>query len=187
MYVLGLDPGLINLGWCLLFSGGTKSLYLEGGTIKIPTNKQMPQRLLDISNKLGTIIDKLLTTYATINLACVEQTFVNNNNKTSLHLAYARAVILLTLAQRNIKILNMEPTKLKSLLGFSGNCSKQNLWLIVSNLIVCNSEAKTKFMLTNKWDNINCLSDTLKLQSHDHGDAIALAVAANFMDTAHII
>jgi crossover junction endodeoxyribonuclease RuvC len=74
----------------------------------------MQDRLLEIQRDLSAMIDD-----TNPELAVVEKLFFATNERTALDVAQARGVIILTLAERSLKII--EPTPLQMKLGITGD------------------------------------------------------------------
>jgi len=99
MKLIGLDPGLRATGWGIIDVDGNNLKYVADGTIKVPTNMSLAERLAALYRVLNSIME----TYRP-DEAAVEETFVNRNPKSTLKLGQARGVVLLAPAMSDIPV-----------------------------------------------------------------------------------
>ena len=82
----------------------------------------MAERLAEIGNDLAALLTDMRP-----ELAVVEKLFFATNEKTALDVAHARGVIMLTLAQAQIPIIEPTPLQLKSAITGDGRASKEQV------------------------------------------------------------
>jgi crossover junction endodeoxyribonuclease RuvC len=131
MILIGLDPGLATTGYAVIKkeAGGTIQA-LDWGIIETKKNQNLPDRLKIVSSDLTALIRKYRPT-----LAVVETLYFAKNAKTAIAVAQARGVLLLTLAQKKIKILEITPLQVKSRITGYGNASKTQVQCMITKLL----------------------------------------------------
>lgn len=92
--ILGLDPGLGTTGWGAIRREGSRLTHIDNGEIN--TNADAP-----LGNRLRTLADALDAVMQEIKPdgIAVEEVFVNKNAQSTLKLAQARGVSLLSAAR----------------------------------------------------------------------------------------
>lgn len=131
MYILGLDPGLRKTGWGVIFYGqGGVLRHIANGTIRPPAEGSLGDRLAQLHDDVEAIIKE----YAPATGA-VEETFVNQNPKTTLLLGQARGVVLMTIAVNNIPLSEYSPNKIKKTVVGSGHAGKAQMMAMVKMLL----------------------------------------------------
>lgn len=121
MRVLGIDPGLRNLGWGVIDVDGSRLSHVANGTLH-SVGTELPERLLSLFQQLGAI----LAQYAP-DTAAVEQTFVNKDGAGTLKLGQARGIAVLAPAQYGIEVGEYAPNKVKKTVVGVGHASKDQI------------------------------------------------------------
>lgn len=117
MRILGIDPGFATVGMGTLESSSPHDLqHPDWLTIRTKAGLPFSERLLEIKKDLHEFLDEFQP-----ELAVIEKLFFATNEKTALDVAHARGVIVLTVAERGIEII--EPTPLQMKLGITGDGS----------------------------------------------------------------
>ncbi len=117
MIILGLDPGTTRLGYGLIkTSPGIK--YLDCGVIE-PATKDRSGRLKFLSGKLKNLIGRYQP-----DLAAVEKLYFSTNKTTAFAVAEARGVILLTLAEHGVRVVEFTPNEVKKMVAGWGRSDK---------------------------------------------------------------
>ena len=80
MRVLGIDPGLRNMGWGIVDVSGNKLSHIANGVCQSQGN-DLATRLLSLFNQMEKILEQWQPTHA-----AVENTFVNKDSVNSLKL-----------------------------------------------------------------------------------------------------
>ncbi len=119
--VLGIDPGLRNLGWGVIDAEGGRLRHVANGTCHSAPGDLAP-RLLSLYRQLWEVVDR----YAP-GTAAVEQTFVNKDAVATLKLGQARAIALLVPAQFGLEIGEYAPNKVKKTVVGVGHAHKQQI------------------------------------------------------------
>lgn len=121
MRVLGIDPGLRNLGWGLIDVNGSRLSHVANGTLH-SVGDGLPARLLSLFQQLSAI----LTQYAP-QTSAVEQTFVNKDGAGTLKLGQARGIALLAPAQYGIEVGEYAPNTVKKTVVGVGHATKDQI------------------------------------------------------------
>jgi crossover junction endodeoxyribonuclease RuvC len=128
MRVLGLDPGSELTGFAVLDSAVAGSWELVTcGVIRTPRDLSDADRL----GVLGADLRTVLTQYGPFDLAGVEKLFFARNVTTAMQVGQARGVILFTLAEDQITIVEITPAEIKMAMTGSGNANKHDLQKMV--------------------------------------------------------
>ena len=88
--IIGIDPGLRHTGWGIVAAQGTRLSYVADGTIKSEATATLPDRLMQLHEKLSMVIGGYEPEEA-----AVEETFVNKDARATLKLGQARGVAML--------------------------------------------------------------------------------------------
>ena len=118
MRVLGIDPGLRNLGWGVIEVDGPRLRHVANGVCH-PLGTGLPARLLSLHEQLSDVF----RTYAP-DMAAVEQTFVNRDGAGTLKLGQARGVALLVPAQFGLEVGEYAPNTVKKSVVGVGHADK---------------------------------------------------------------
>ncbi len=121
--ILGLDPGLATLGFGSIqchadLATPPTVLALDFGVIKTPAHTDTGDRLCTIYDDLHSLLE-----HCQPDLVAIEKLFFYRMGNT-IQVAQARGVILLTLAQRQISIVEFTPAQIKQALTGHGNADK---------------------------------------------------------------
>lgn len=119
MRVLGIDPGLRNLGWGLIESQGSRLRHVANGTCVSHAQMPLAERLLALHAQLTDV----LVTHAP-DAAAVEQTFVNKDGAGTLKLGQARGIAMLVPAQAGLSVGEYAPNAIKKTVVGVGHADK---------------------------------------------------------------
>ena len=121
MRVLGIDPGLRNLGWGVIEVAGSRLTHIENGILH-SEGEDLAVRLLSLHSALTRVIaDHRPDT------AAVEQTFVNKDAVATLKLGQARGIALLAPAQAGIPVGEYAPNAVKKAVVGVGHADKAQI------------------------------------------------------------
>lgn len=117
MLAIGIDPGTAITGYGLVREEVDGSLKIVSyGTIHTSSNLQMPDRLVELHQKL-----KELVNLHNPQSGAVEKLFFARNVRTALSVGQARGVALLALAEAGIPLYEYTPNEVKqSVTGYGG-------------------------------------------------------------------
>lgn len=128
--ILGIDPALTSTGWAIVAAENNKYSFINCGTVTTNAKESTAFRLKFISDKLNQVIE----IYKPTEIA-LEETFVNNNNLSSLKLGQARGAIILTIAQNNLEIFEYSATNVKKSIVGVGRAEKQQVDRMIKILL----------------------------------------------------
>ena len=151
MRVLGIDPGLRNMGWGIIDVKGSKLTHIANGICK-SQGEDLASRLLCLFEQM----EQILQTWGP-SQAAVENTFVNKDGVNSLKLAQARAIALLVPRKFGLTVSEYAPNKVKKSVVGIGHADKQQIAHMV------------KLQLPG-----------VKLNGPDSSDALAIAICHSY-------
>ena len=148
MKILGIDPGLNNIGWALLEETHKGQInYLISGKITTRPADNITIRLASIFSNLSSVIVEHKP-----DIASLEETFINLNPRSSMALSFARGSILCCMGLNNIPTLEFAPNTIKKTIVGNGKADKSQVMKML------------KFVMPNA-----------SFESSDEADAIAIA------------
>ncbi|MFD1882527.1 crossover junction endodeoxyribonuclease RuvC [Paracoccus pacificus] len=121
MRVLGIDPGLRNMGWGVIEVDGPRLRHIANGIIH-SEGSDLPARLSILFRGLAAIIASHAPT-----AAAVEQTFVNKDAVATLKLGQARGIALLAPAEAGLTVGEYAPNAVKKAVVGVGHAAKQQV------------------------------------------------------------
>ncbi|MBP9760233.1 MAG: crossover junction endodeoxyribonuclease RuvC [Candidatus Pacebacteria bacterium] len=151
--ILGIDPGYERCGFAILeHVTGHKEILQYSDCFKTSATLPFEDRLLLI----GSECERLIKTYAP-NVCALEKVYFTSNQKTAMHVAEVRGVLLYLTKKYNLHLLEYTPNEIKVAIAGDGGADKRQIMYMVPKLV-----ALTK---TIKYD--------------DEYDAIAVALTAS--------
>ena len=125
MRIVGVDPGLRNMGWGVIEVNGSRMYHLANG-ICYSKGTELAARLLSLYEQLSAVVAEWQPT-----VAAVEQTFVNKDAVATLKLGQARAVALLVPAKAGLDVAEYAPNKVKKTIVGVGHADKAQIYHMV--------------------------------------------------------
>ena len=122
MKILGIDPGMAIVGYCILDFDGKNLILEHSGSIQTTKEQTESARLLEIFNDMNCIIEKYKP-----DVCSIEKLFFFRNYTTVMPVAHARGVILTTLEMHNIPVYEFAPKEVKQILTGYGTASKKEV------------------------------------------------------------
>lgn len=122
MRVLGIDPGLRNLGWGIIDVAGSKLSHVANGichSFASDGEGDLALRLVSLHSQLTEVLRQ----YAP-DAAAVEHTFVNKDAVATLKLGQARGIALLVPAQFGLTVGEYAPNAVKKTVVGVGHADK---------------------------------------------------------------
>ncbi|MBX4211129.1 crossover junction endodeoxyribonuclease RuvC [Candidatus Parcubacteria bacterium] len=108
MKILSVDPGYERIGIAVMEKNTSKEIILFSECFTTSLKQKHDERLHDIGQEIKKIIEK----FSPDRLA-IETLFFNTNQKTAMHVAEARGVILYEAATKKIPIFEYTPLQVK--------------------------------------------------------------------------
>jgi crossover junction endodeoxyribonuclease RuvC len=127
MFVLGIDPGLTRTGYGVVEVSRRQVRAVAAGVIRTDPAGGIASRLVELHRDLGAIVDEFRPTEA-----AMEEVFVNRNLQTATSVGRASGVVLLTLAEKGIRITEYTPSAVKMALTGYGAADKQQVGRVVA-------------------------------------------------------
>ncbi|MBA4490875.1 crossover junction endodeoxyribonuclease RuvC [Paracoccus sp. S1E-3] len=121
MRVLGIDPGLQNMGWGVIELDGPRLRHIANGIVHSDQG-ELGVRLLRLYRGLSAVIIAHAPT-----AAAVEQTFVNKDAVGTLKLGQARGIALLAPAEAGLEIGEYAPNAVKKAVVGVGHAGKEQV------------------------------------------------------------
>jgi len=121
MRILGIDPGLRNLGWGVIEMRGSRLSHVANGIC----HSEGPDLALRLCS-LHAQLTEVLRTHAP-DAAAVEQTFVNKDAVATLKLGQARGIALLVPAQAGLSVGEYAPNAVKKTVVGVGHADKRQI------------------------------------------------------------
>lgn len=121
MRVLGIDPGLRNLGWGVIESHGSRLSHVANG-ICHSSGTDLGARLLTLYDQLSEVLARFQP-----DTAAVEQTFVNKDGAGTLKLGQARGIAMLVPAKAGLSIGEYAPNQVKKTVVGVGHADKKQV------------------------------------------------------------
>ena len=153
MRILGIDPGFERLGVAILEknNGEKKEKVLFSECFKTSAKLEFSERLFLIGKEIKNIIKKFKP-----EVLAIETLFLTTNQKTVMHVAEVRGVIIYEASLGGLKIFEASPPQIKIATTGYGKANKEQVMKMVKILVEI---------------------DNLK-KSDDELDAIAIALTA---------
>jgi crossover junction endodeoxyribonuclease RuvC len=153
MRILGIDPGYERLGIAILEKnkGDKKEKVLFSECFKTSAKLEFSERLFLIGKEVKNIIKKFKP-----EILSIETLFLNTNQKTVMHVAEVRGVVIYEASSSGLKIFEASPPQIKITTTGYGKANKEQVMKMVKILV--------------KIDNLK--------KSDDELDAIAIALTA---------
>ena len=125
MKVLGIDPGLRNMGWGVIEVDGPRLRHVANGVIRSASG----DGLGDLAARLSLLYRGLCAVIATHapDTAAVEQTFVNKDATGTLKLGQARGIALLAPAEAGLAVGEYAPNAVKKTVVGVGHAGKEQV------------------------------------------------------------
>ena len=120
MRILGIDPGLADLGYGVIDSERGKVAVVDYGEIKTPKCENVPARLHMIYDGLNDLFD----------------------NTTGINVAQARGVILLVACDKCGNLFEYTPMQIKQAITGYGKADKKQMQFMVTRLLGLKSVPK---------------------------------------------
>lgn len=130
MILIGLDPGLQSTGWGVIEAQGNRLRHVANGQVRSRADEALGQRLTQLFEALEAIIAEHRPA-----AAAVEETFVNQNPRSTLKLGQARGVVLLAAARSGIVVGEYAPSVVKKAVVGVGQAEKDQVHAMVKRLL----------------------------------------------------
>ncbi|AGF47090.1 crossover junction endodeoxyribonuclease RuvC [Candidatus Kinetoplastibacterium desouzaii TCC079E] len=133
MRILGIDPGLRKTGFGVIETQGTNIVYITSGTIVVPVNIAMSERLKVIFDNIHQVINDTKPSVASIEII-----FMNTNPSTTLLLGQARGAAFCSIAHNNLPAYEYTALQIKKSIVGTGRAVKKQMQIMVQHLLSLN-------------------------------------------------
>lgn len=131
MRILGIDPGIAIVGLGLIEAASPHAMQVvEWLTIDTKAGVPLPDRLKEIHDDLSQFLDETKP-----ELAVVEKLYFETNVTTAMNVAHGRGIILLSLAERGIPVIEPTPLQLKLAITGDGSADKLQMQTMLLHLL----------------------------------------------------
>ncbi len=127
--VLGIDPGTGRMGFGIAEQKSGKFYCHAIGCISTPPKTVQATRLATLQTEL----QKIITTHKPTG-AVVEKLFFSKNIRTGIAVAEARGMIITTITQNNLPLLELSPQQVKMGVTGYGKATKGQVQIMVQKL-----------------------------------------------------
>jgi crossover junction endodeoxyribonuclease RuvC len=126
MRIIGIDPGISTAGIGLIETSNNKMQALDWLTITTNPSLPLADRLLELATDLREFLNETKP-----DLAVVETLFFSTNKRTAMDVSQARGVIVVTLKQCGIDVIDVTPLQLKTAITGDGQADKKQMQAMV--------------------------------------------------------
>lgn len=162
--IIGLDPGLRRTGWGVIESDGVRLGYVASGVITSNSQDDLAVRLAELYQGIIGVIAAHRPQEA-----AVEETFVNDNPRSTLKLGQARGMALLAPAMTGLRVAEYTPNLVKKTEVGAGHAEKHQIQAMIGFLL-----PRAKFDGTDEAD---ALAIAICHASHRQTRALAFRAA----------
>ncbi len=134
MTILGIDPGIGRCGWGVIETQNSNLKTRNYGCIETSTELKVEERLSLIHRELLKIIEKNKP-----ESMAIEELFFNTNAKTAFTVGQARGVVLLTAAEKKLKVSIYTPLQVKIAVTGYGRAEKDQVGKMVKTILKLDS------------------------------------------------
>ena len=145
MKVLGIDPGYGRCGLAILEGDGSHPTLAYSTCIETKASSEFSLRLREVGDAIvRTILEHKPE------LIALEELYFSNNQKTALHVAEARGMILYIAVSHNIPLLEFNPMTVKVAITGYGRANKTDVTKMIERLV----HIKTPLQYDDEYDAI---------------------------------
>lgn len=131
MKIIGIDPGYDRLGIAVIEKrAGTKDTLLYSSCFTTSSKLPFHERLSAVGAEMSRVIEE----YSPDRLG-IELLYITKNQKTAMHVAEARGVIIYEAARRGIPIFEYTPGQIKIAVTGHGGSDKNQVTKMIPLLI----------------------------------------------------
>ncbi len=128
--ILGIDPGSRKTGFGIINVVGDRHDYITSGVIRLPTDRDLPERLRVIFDSVSEIIE----THSPQQVA-VEQVFMAKNADAALKLGQARGAAIVACVAQGMEVDEYSARQIKQAVVGTGAAKKEQVQHMVKVLL----------------------------------------------------
>lgn len=130
MVILGLDPGTATTGYGVIKVHPRGLKLIKFGWISTDKNLDSNLRLRSIYHQMIKLLEEFNP-----DVVAIERLFFYNNAKTAMKVSEAMGVLRLAVVEKNIKIVEYAPLKIKSVVTQNGWAKKEEMKKVVKKIL----------------------------------------------------
>lgn len=139
MIVLGIDPGFERLGIAVIEKQKSeKERVIFSTCFKTSAKLSFDERLVLIGEEISRVIKKYQP-----EILAIETLFLTTNQKTVMHVAEARGVVIYEATKANLEIHEFSPPQIKVATTGHGQADKNQIIKMVKMLVKIDTEKKS--------------------------------------------
>ena len=128
--IIGIDPGLRNMGYGIIESEGSRLSFVACGSVHSDAALTLAERLRQLHDGLAAVIAEHAP-----DEAAVEETFVNRDPQGALKLGQARGIALLVPALAGLPVAEYAANVIKKTVVGAGHADKAQIAMMVKVLL----------------------------------------------------
>jgi crossover junction endodeoxyribonuclease RuvC len=128
--ILGIDPGFDRTGFGVIDTRGSDAIWVAHGCIQTRAGDDFAERLKVVRNELKKLVDLHQP-----HCVAVEELFFQTNAKTAIKVGMARGVIVLTLSDAGLPIVELTPNQVKQGIAGWGAADKKQVQFMVQRVL----------------------------------------------------
>jgi len=128
--IIGIDPGLRQMGWGVLEKQGNALRFVAAGTVRSDAKSALAVRLCRLYEGLSAVMEQFQPQEA-----AVEHSFVNKDAGATLKLGQARGIALLVPARFGLPVAEYAPNAVKKAVIGVGHGEKAQIQLMIKTLM----------------------------------------------------
>ncbi len=130
MIILGIDPGLADVGYGVIDVQGQKLKCLDYGVIKTSSKKELAERLLEINTELKKVIKKHKP-----EVMGVEEIYFCKNVSSAIKVGQAKGAIIACCGEKGMRVREFTPLQIKETVTGYGRGDKRQVQQMVKLLL----------------------------------------------------
>ncbi|MGB8276561.1 MAG: crossover junction endodeoxyribonuclease RuvC [Methylovirgula sp.] len=128
--IIGIDPGLRNMGWGIVELAGSRLIYVASGTVRSNDKAPLAGRLRALHEGLAAIVAGYRP-----DEAAIEEVFVNRDPQSTLKLGQARGIALVVPALAGVPVVEYAANLVKKTVVGAGHAEKTQIAMMVKVLL----------------------------------------------------
>ncbi len=130
MRILGIDPGSLHTGYGVIDVAPGSLVHVDAGVIAPPAGVELVDRLTYIAGNLAELAGK-----AAPDVVAIENIFTARSPRSALVLGQARGAALAGIGSLGVPVVEVAPSRVKSLVAGHGRASKAAVARAVKTLL----------------------------------------------------
>jgi crossover junction endodeoxyribonuclease RuvC len=135
MIILGIDPGTRITGYGVIKYRNNSFSKIANGSINLPADKTIPERLEIIYKEISKIIKKFKP-----DEFAIETAFYGKNVQSTMKIGYARGVSILCAMHNKLTAYEYSPREVKKSVVGKGAASKEQVAFMIKTLLNIKTE-----------------------------------------------